>query len=130
MLEALYREQIIDRYKHPRFKGALEDPEAVYELDNPLCGDRVKVMLKRDAQGRVQARFEGQGCAIAMASADLLMESIQGRSLDEVRKLTKEHVFRLLGLPLRPARAKCALLPFKALKIAAYGLPEQPLGHV
>ncbi len=124
MFEDLYREQILERYKHPRFKGALDDPDAVYEDENPLCGDRVRVMLKRDAQGRIQARFDGQGCAISMASADLLMEYVQGRTLDEVRNLTKEDVFRLLGLQLSPARVKCALLPLKVLKAAAYGLPD------
>ncbi|NPA06461.1 MAG: iron-sulfur cluster assembly scaffold protein [Chloroflexi bacterium] len=125
--EELYREQILERYKRPHFKGTLDEPDAVYEDENPLCGDWVRVMLKRDAQGHLQARFEGQGCAISMASADLLMEYIQGRSLDEVRSLTKEDVFRLLGLQLSPARAKCALLPLKALKVAAYGLPDQPV---
>ncbi len=127
MLDDLYREQIIDRYKHPRFRGALPQPDARYEDENPLCGDHVVVYLKFDEQGRAQARFEGQGCAISMASADLLMEYATGKTAAELRALTKDDVLDLIGLQLSPARLKCALLPYKALKAALYGL--EPDAH-
>ncbi len=125
-MDDLYREIIIERYKHPRFRGVIEDPDFEYEDENPLCGDRVRIQVKLDDQGRVQeARFQGEGCAISIAATDLLLESIQGRPLDEVRELPKEHVFDLVGLKLSPARVKCALLGFKVLKAGIYGLGQK-----
>ncbi len=126
MLDDLYREQIIDRYKRPRFRGRLDDADARYEDENPLCGDHIVVYLKFDPQGRAQARFEGQGCAISMASADLLMEYIQGKTAAELRSVTKEDLLGLIGLQLSPSRLKCALLPYKAFKAALYGLNAAP----
>ena len=126
MLDDLYREQILERYKHPRFKGILPNADAKYEDENPLCGDHVAVYLKFDAQGRAQARFEGQGCAISMAAADLLMEYATGKTRAELQALTRDDLLNLLGLKLSPARLKCALLPYKALKAALYGLGSHP----
>ncbi len=125
MLDELYREQILERYRRPRFRGTLPDADARYEDENPLCGDHVVVYLKIDPEGRVQARFEGQGCAISLASADLLMEYVNGKPVAEVRNLSKDDALSLVGLRLSPARIKCALLPYKALKAALYGLPSQ-----
>ncbi len=122
MFDDLYREQIIERYKRPRFRGALANADARYEDENPLCGDHVVVYLKFNADGTVTARFEGEGCAISMASADLLMEYATGKTVEALRHLTKDEVLDLLGLKLSPARLKCALLPYKALKAALYGL--------
>ena len=122
MLDDLYREQILDRYKYPRFRGTLPETDASYEDENPLCGDHVVVYVQVDPQGRVQTRFEGQGCAISMASADLLMEYATGKTVDALRALTTDDVLALIGLRLSPARLKCALLPYKALKAALYGL--------
>ena len=69
-------------------------------------------------------RFEGKGCAISQASADLLIESIIGKSLDEIKKLSKQHILDLLGIELGPVRLKCALLSLKVLKAGVYGLGE------
>lgn len=124
-MEDLYREIIIERYKHPRFKGRMENPDIVYEDENPLCGDHIRVELKLDETGHVQeARFQGEGCAISIAAADLLLESIQGKHVDEIKALPKEFVFDLIGLKLSPARVKCALLGYKVLKAGVYGLGE------
>ncbi len=124
-MEDLYREIIIERYKRPKFRGRVEHPDIVYEDENPLCGDHIHIEVRLDDQGRVQeARFEGEGCAISIAATDLLLESIQGMHIDELKALPKEHVFDLLGLKLSPARVKCALLGFKVLKAGVYGLGE------
>ncbi len=125
-MEDLYREIIIERYKRPRFRGSIEKPDFEYEDENPLCGDRIRIQVKLDDQGRIQeARFQGEGCAISIASADLLLESIQGKPLDEVRQLSKEFVLDLIGLRLSPARIKCALLGFKVLKAGILGLGKK-----
>ncbi|HEY57165.1 MAG TPA: SUF system NifU family Fe-S cluster assembly protein [Anaerolineae bacterium] len=125
-MEDLYREVIIDRYKNPRFRGRLDPHDIVFEDDNPTCGDHIHIELQVDEQGRVRAaRFDGHGCTISQASADLLMEHIQGKTLDELKALTKEDILALLGIQLGPVRLKCALLPLKVLKAGVYGLSKE-----
>jgi nitrogen fixation NifU-like protein len=124
-MDDLYREQIIDRYKHPHRKGTLEPNDYSYEDDNPLCGDRIRIDVRVDESDIVtEAAFSGTGCAISQVSADLLMESIVGKSLDEVKALTKDDILELLGIELGPVRLKCALLSLKVLKAGVYGLDE------
>jgi len=71
-----------------------------------------------------EAAFSGHGCAISQASADLLLESIIGKSLDQIKQMTKKDIMDMLGIELGPVRLKCALLPLKVLKAGAYGLGE------
>ncbi len=124
-MDDLYREMIIDRYKNPRYRGALDPHDISFEDDNPLCGDHIRIDLRVDKDGRIsEAAFDGHGCAISQASADLLLESIQGKSLDEVKLLKKEDILEMLGLELGPVRLKCALLSLKVLKAGVYGLGE------
>jgi nitrogen fixation NifU-like protein len=124
-MDDLYRELIIDRYQNPLFRGELEPNDITFEDDNPLCGDHVRIDIRLDENDRVkQAAFSGRGCAISQASADLLIEEIIGKPLDEVKKMTKEDVLDLLGIQLGPVRLKCALLSLKVLKAGAYGLGE------
>jgi nitrogen fixation NifU-like protein len=124
-MDDLYREVIIDRYKNPQYRGSLNPHDISFEDDNPLCGDHIRVDLRVDENGMVtEAVFDGQGCAISQASADLLMESIQGKSLDEVKALSKEDLLEMLGIELGPVRLKCALLSLKVLKAGVYGLGE------
>lgn len=124
-MDDLYREVIVDRYKNPIYRGTLDPHDISFEDDNPLCGDHIRIDVRIDENNIVtDARFDGHGCAISQASADLLMETIQGKSLDEVKELTKEDLLDLLGLELGPVRIKCALLSLKVLKAGAYGLGE------
>jgi nitrogen fixation NifU-like protein len=124
-MEDLYREIIIDHYKNPQYRGHLEPNDIQFEDDNPLCGDHIEVTLRVDETGRVaDGRFDGRGCAISQASADLLIESVIGKPVEEVKKLTKQDVLNLLGIELGPVRLKCALLPLKVLKAGVYGLGE------
>ena len=71
-----------------------------------------------------EAAFSGHGCAISQASADLLLESIIGKSLDEVKQLQSGGCLELIGIELGPVRLKCALLSLKVLKAGVYGLGE------
>jgi nitrogen fixation NifU-like protein len=124
-MDDLYRELIIDRYKAPHFRGSLEPHDITFEDDNPLCGDHIRIDLRVDEKGNVtEALFDGHGCAISQASADLLMETIQGKPMDEVKQLAKEDVLDLLGIELGPVRLKCAVLSLKVLKAGVYGLGE------
>ncbi len=124
-MDDLYREVIIDRYKNPQYRGSLNPHDITFEDDNPLCGDHIRVDLRVDENGMVtEAVFDGQGCAISQASADLLMESILGKNLDEVKAITKDDLLEMLGIELGPVRLKCALLSLKVLKAGVYGLGE------
>jgi len=124
-MDDLYRDQIIDRYKNPQYRGHLDPHDISFEDDNPLCGDHIEITLQVDKNRVVtDALFDGKGCAISQASADLLMEHIRGKTLDEVKALNKQDLLDLLGIELGPVRLKCALLSLKVLKAGAYGLGE------
>lgn len=132
-MDDLYREQIIDRYKNPRMKGSLDPHDYAYEDDNPLCGDEIRIELRVDGHDVVtEAAFSGQGCAISQASADLLVEFVVGKGLDEVKGLSKDDLLEMLGIELGPVRLKCALLSLKVLKAGVYGLEslEEELASV
>jgi nitrogen fixation NifU-like protein len=126
-MEDLYRENILDHYQNPRHYGTLDDPDISYEDDNPLCGDVIRLDIKLDDQNRVsQVAFSGEGCAISQASASMLTEEIMGKTLDELKQISKEDVLDMLGIQLGPVRIKCALLSLKVLKAGAYGLTDWP----
>jgi nitrogen fixation NifU-like protein len=124
-MDDFYREIIIDHYKNPAHRGQLEPKDYSFEDENPLCGDFIHVDLTLDENQKVKdAVFSGHGCAISQASADLLLDAIRGKTLDEVKKLNKQDVLDLLGIELSPVRLKCALLPLKVVKAAVYKLTE------
>jgi nitrogen fixation protein NifU and related proteins len=124
-MDDLYRELIIDRYKNPHFRGALDPHDITFEDDNPLCGDHIRIDLRIDGDNKVsEVAFDGHGCAISQASADLLAESVLGKTLDEVKKINKQDILDMLGIELGPVRLKCALLSLKVLKAGVYGLGE------
>jgi len=124
-MEDFYRELIVERYKSPHFRGELEPNDISFEDDNPACGDQIRIDVRLDENQVVtEAVFSGEGCAISLASADLLLESIIGKSIEELKETTKEDILDMLGIELGPVRLKCALLPLKVLKAGVYGVGE------
>jgi len=124
-MDDLYREVIIEHYKNPSYRGTLDPHDISFADDNPLCGDHIRIDLRVDGDGTItDARFDGQGCAISQASADLLVESIIGKPVEEAKSMTKQYILDLLGIDLGPVRLKCALLSLKVLKAGVYGLGE------
>ena len=122
-MDDLYREIIIEHYKNPSYRGHLDPNDISFADNNPLCGDHIEVNLRVDGDGNVtEACFNGHGCAISQASADLLIESIIGKSLEDIKRLNKQSILDLLGIELGPVRLKCALLSLKVLKAGVYGL--------
>ena len=126
MIDDLYREVILEHYKNPIHKGNLESHNHDFEDENPLCGDFIHVDLQVDESGLIQeAAFSGHGCAISQASADILLDAIIGKNVEEVKKMETQDVLDLLGIDLGPVRLKCALLPFKVIKAALYGIEKE-----
>ena len=122
-MDDLYREIIIEHYKNPSFRGHLEPSDVSFTDNNPLCGDHIEITLRTDDNNNIiEARFDGHGCAISQASADLLVEYIHGKNIDEIKKMNKKSILDLLGIDLGPVRLKCALLSLKVLKAGIYGL--------
>ncbi len=124
-----YQAQILDHYKHPHNRGTLQPATHMARESNPLCGDEISLTLRVDGAHRIEeVRFDGEGCAISMASASLLTDSIKGRSLDEAAAIDKAAVLQNLGVPLSTVREQCALLPLRALQ-AALGRGATAQGH-
>jgi nitrogen fixation NifU-like protein len=124
MAEDLYREIILDHYRRPRNKGTLDPADFSYEDTNPLCGDEVRIDLRVAGDRVADVKFSGRGCAISQAAASILTEMVEGRPLNEVKALTKDDMLDELGVPISPARMKCALLGLKVLKAGLYGVAQ------
>ena len=93
-LRELYQEVILDHSRHPRHYGPLEGASHKAEGYNPLCGDRVTIYLRLDADGRVaDIGFEGKGCAISQASASMMVEMLKGRTAAEADRLMQGFLF-------------------------------------
>lgn len=123
----IYRELILDHYKHPRNFGHLDNPDVVIEEGNVTCGDRIMMEIKYKKPKKIveDIRFSGQGCAISQASASLLTEKIKGMKLSNILKLTTADILHMLGTQLTPSRTKCAVLPLEVAQKAVKNLQIQ-----
>ncbi|MEK7543404.1 MAG: iron-sulfur cluster assembly scaffold protein [Patescibacteria group bacterium] len=125
----LYRDVILDHYKHPRNFGHLDKPDIVMEEGNVTCGDRIVIELcvrrsPRSISGEAgqasgvtidDIRFSGDGCAISQASASMLTEKVKGMGFASLKKMTMQDIERMLGTTLTPSRVKCATLSLEVL---------------
>lgn len=131
-LDTLYRQVIMDHYKNPRNKGILDDSLTI-DMNNPTCGDRIRLTLDIEDDVVKDAKFEGEGCSISMSSASMMTQAIKGKSLEKALKLSeifsnmmlgKEYdedidlgdIESLQGVAKFPARIKCATLAWKAME--------------
>ena len=131
-LETLYRQVIMDHYKNPRNKGILDNSLTV-DMNNPTCGDRIRLTLELEDNVVKDAKFDGEGCSISMSSASMMTQAIKGKTLDKALKLSeifsnmmlgKEYddtidlgdIESLQGVAKFPARIKCATLAWKAME--------------
>ncbi len=120
-MSSIYSEIILDYYRYPKNKGSIPNPQIKAKDSNPLCGDVVEIQMELDGDNQVKdIKFNGQGCAISQASASMLTELVKGKSLDEIRKISKEDILSLIGGQLSAVRLKCALLSLKVLKTGVY----------
>lgn len=132
-LDTLYRQVIMDRYKKPRNKGMLEDGSMTIDMNNPTCGDRIRLTMKIE-DGKVNdVKFDGDGCSISMSSASMMTQAIKGKDVETALAMSetfslmiqgKEYddemdlgdIEALQGVSKFPARIKCATLAWKAME--------------
>src|ERR671938_1731561 len=104
-MDALYREQILEHYKHPHNFGELDDPDLEFEDNNPLCGDELRVQLKLDDDRRISdVAFSGHGCAISQAAASMVSEEVKGMPVRELLALDRSFIFDLFGIEISATR--------------------------
>lgn len=132
-LDQLYRSVIMDHYKNPRNKGVIEDGALTIDMNNPTCGDRIRLTLDIVDDIVQDAKFDGEGCSISMSSASMMTEAIKGKTIEEALKMSDEFSKMMLGEDYQideevgdiealsgvakfPARIKCATLAWKALE--------------
>jgi len=130
MTAGVYKEAILDHYRHPRNYGGLPNANARAKDSNVLCGDTIEMELRLNGNTVDDIRFRGQGCAISLASASMLTELSKGKPISEIKKLGKKDVIRFLGVDPGSTRIECALLGLKVLKMAIYAhlgvkMPEE-----
>jgi len=126
----IYKENILDHYKNPRNSGSLDNPDIQAKDSNPLCGDVIEIQISIDGDKRVaDVKFTARGCAISQASASMLTEMIKGKKLDELERISKEDIIRMLGVDLGPVRIKCGLLSLKVLKLGVYSYKGKEIGE-
>ncbi|MDH3677376.1 MAG: iron-sulfur cluster assembly scaffold protein [Nitrosopumilus sp.] len=117
----IYHEMIIDYSRNPINYGKIEDHDVTFHDSNPLCGDSIDIDMKIDDDKVSDIKFHGKGCAICMACSSVLTDIAKGKSIDEVKNISKTDVLGELGLEnLQAVRIKCALLSLKVLKYALY----------
>ncbi len=136
-LKDLYRDVIVDHNRRPRNFGRMEAPDAHADGHNPLCGDKLTIYVSLDGGQVREARFEGSGCAISVASASLLTEAVKGKSIADVDRLYADvhelltqrdavaapglgKLAALSGVHEFPARVKCASLCWHTLNAALH----------
>ena len=115
-IEMMYQEQILDHYKNPRNFGNIDNASVHHHEKNPLCGDELDLYLAIKNNKIVDVKIQAHGCAISTASASMLTEQIKWKNIEELKKMSKENILEMLGIPISAARLKCALLSLDTLK--------------
>ncbi|KKE79557.1 SUF system NifU family Fe-S cluster assembly protein [Oceanobacillus caeni] len=132
-LDTLYRQVIMDHYKNPRNRGVVEGESVSVDMNNPTCGDRIRLQLKVEDDIVKDAKFEGEGCSISMSSASMMTQAVKGKKIEDALEMSQLFSDMMLGKELKtdldlgdiealqgvskfPARIKCATLAWKAME--------------
>ncbi len=116
----IYVEEIISHYEHPHNKEKMDDSDADFHDDNPLCGDEMTMHIKIKDGKIADISFEGSGCAISQATASMLTDFVKGMRVEEAKKIDYEKIKELIGIDPGPARMHCATLSLKTLNGAIF----------
>lgn len=120
----IYAQNILDRYKKPFHKDKKLDTAIHHKEANHSCGDVIEVDIQMKDNKIANYSFTGSGCAISMASADMLGDLIEGMTKKEALDLTKEEIYEMLGIEISVRRSKCALLALLALQNSLLSEPR------
>ncbi len=112
----MFQEQLRDHYRFPRNRKELQDADFTSFDDNPSCGDRVQFQGKMENDLVTTLCFTGTGCILSQATASMLVEVCEGKSVDFILSFSKEKLCELVGVTLGPNRIKCAMLPLLVLQ--------------
>lgn len=117
IMDDIYREQILDHYKHPRNFGSLKNASTTASENLVSCGDQLSVGLLIDQKTKTlkEIMFQGQGCALSIASASMLSEIVKNKKIADLQRLAKGDILAMLGINPTPTRLKCALLSLEVL---------------
>jgi nitrogen fixation protein NifU and related proteins len=116
--QLIYKDNIIDHYRHPRNKKEIPHPSVVHAAVNPSCGDTLQVALVVRDGIIMDLGFQGKGCAISQASMSMLGERLIGMPVGEAMAISREHILEMLGIPIGIVRMKCALLGLRTTQAA------------
>jgi nitrogen fixation protein NifU and related proteins len=123
--EEIYQEHILEHHEDPFHRGHLPGATHAHEDNNPLCGDVVRIELELGADGKIRdCYFSGKGCVISQASASMLLEKMQGKTVDDAKQFSAADMLKLYGARLTPNRQKCCLLSWKVLQSAVHSPVE------
>lgn len=114
----IYKEEILEHYRHPHNQGELTDADFTQKERNASCGDELTFWINCDEGKVVEVKFQGQGCAISQAAASMLTDEIQGMTVEQVATLSKDDILKMLNIDLSPTRLKCALLSLQGVQNA------------
>lgn len=115
-MSSIYQEIILDHYKNPRNFGRLKNYNKKTLISNPFCGDKIEMTISFTGNKVKDIKFKGVGCAISQASASMLTDYAKNKKKNQLMKLDKKIVLKMLKIQLSPLRLKCALLPLEGLK--------------
>lgn len=118
MEEELYRQNILEHYRFPHNKRALQDATLTGKGYNASCGDSLDLYLSLKGDRVSDASFEGEGCAVSIAAVSMLTDKVKDKTLDELRALAPGDIYNMLGVKISQGRVNCALLGYEAMQQA------------
>ena len=123
----MYAETLIYTYEHPEHKHQMKNPDASMGEENISCGDKITVYIKFEGGKAKEVSYEGSGCVISMGSADILADFLRGKAINEIMKIDKEGLLKIINIDPGPVRLHCVTLSLRAIRMAILDYEKKPL---